>query len=414
MAKIKNIQDVSQFQLCSGCGMCASIEPKRFFMKDIVEYGRRPFIKENAIEENGDALKVCPGIQLKHSINYQDSKLINKLVDDWGPIYEVMEGYAVDEKIRFSGSSGGVVTALALYCLEQGGMENVLHTAAKKDKPYLNESVISKSRKDLLTTTGSRYAPASPCDKIEAIESCSKKSVFIGKPCDVAAVQQARKIRPNLHKNLGLVIAFFCAGVPSTKGSLELMKKEGVTNLDSVNKLRYRGKGWPGYWRVNYKNNKGEEESQQLSYAESWDFLQRFRQWRCYICPDHTGEFADISVGDPWYKEVKLGEAGKSLIVVRSQQGQKILHAAVNAGYLIIEKSDSSLLTRSQPNLLNVRASLWARLTVLRLLGAAVPKYDGFKIFHLWWHHLNSIEKLRSILGTIKRIYRKGLLKRVK
>jgi coenzyme F420 hydrogenase subunit beta len=412
MAKIKNIQDVAQFQLCTGCGMCASIEPQRFFMKDILKQGLRPFIKKDAPEETGDALKSCPGIGLQHNIDYQDPKLVKSLVDDWGPIYEVMEGYAVDEEIRFSGSSGGVVTALGLYCLEKGRIPHVLHTAAQKETPYLNETVISKSKEDLLKTTGSRYAPASPCDSIEKIENNSEKSVFIGKPCDITAIQQARKIRPKLDENLGLTIAFFCAGVPSTEASLKLMEKEGITSPDAVNNLRYRGKGWPGHWAVQYKNNQGSEDLQQLTYAKSWGFLQQFRQWRCYICPDHTGEFADLSIGDPWYKDVKPGDAGKSLIVVRTQRGQQLLRKAVDAGYIIVEENNPSLLPRSQPNLLDVRASLWARLLVLRLLGAGVPRYEGFKLFSLWWNRLNALEKVRSVLGTAKRVYKKKLHQR--
>jgi len=413
MAKIKNIKDVVQFQLCSGCGICAFMEPERFVIKDVLEYGRRPFLKNDKVEENGDALKVCPGINLEHTFNRQDPKLLNNLLDSWGPIYDVMEGYASDKEIRFSGSSGGVVTGLALYCLEKGGMGSVLHTAARKDKPYLNETVLSKSREELLATTGSRYSPSSPCDRLGEIDKGDERIAFIGKPCDVAAVQRARKLKSNLDKNLGITISFFCAGVPSTEGTLKLLKREGVTDPETISSLRYRGLGWPGKWVANFKN-KGEGESKQyLSYAESWGFLQQYRQWRCYICPDHSGEFADISIGDPWYRETKLGELGKSLIVVRTQRGQELLNAAIDSGYIVAEKSDSSLLPRSQPNMLNSRNLLWGRLLALRFSAAAVPNYRGFQIIYLWWYKLSGLKKVRSILGTIKRVFRKGLYKRI-
>lgn len=54
-------------------------------------------------------------------------------------------------------------------------------------------------------------------------------------------------------------------------------------------------------------------DARQMTYADSWAYLQRYRQWQRYICPDHTGEFADVAVGDPWYREVQAGEAGTSL-----------------------------------------------------------------------------------------------------
>jgi len=413
MPKIRNIQDVSQFQLCSGCGVCAAMEPDRFYIDDVLQYGRRPFLKDGAAEENGDAFSACPGINLKHTFNRQDPKLINNLLEGWGPVYEVMEGYAVDEELRFSGSSGGVVSALALYCLEKGGMDGVLHTAARKDKPYLNETVLSRSREDILASAGSRYSPASPCDKLAEIDEGQEKVAFIGKPCDVAAVQRARKLRSNLDKNIGITISFFCAGVPSTEGSLKLLEREGISDPELISGLRYRGKGWPGLWTAEYAGIDEDKSVRQLSYSDSWGFLQKYRQWRCYVCPDHTGEFADISVGDPWYKKIKPDEAGNSLIVVRTELGEQLIKDAINAGYISIMNRDSSLLLKSQPNLLDARGALWGRLLGLRLAGAAVPKYHGFKMVSFWCSRLNWVEKLKSIVGTVKRVYRKRLLKRV-
>lgn len=409
---IQSIDDVVEYQLCSGCGLCAYMEPERFHMADVVDYGRRPFLKNPNCQEVGNALAVCPGSGLEHTYDSQESDVIKALSDGWGPVREVFEGFATDEEIRYAGSSGGAATAIALFCLELGGMHGVLHVAARKDVPYMNRTVMSRTRTDLLAATGSRYAPASPCDGLDLIEKSGSSCVFIGKPCDVAGVQKARKLRPELDKNIGVTIAFFCAGVPSTKGTLELLKKIGIEDPDTVTDLRYRGNGWPGLWTVNYKDKDELDKTKQITYSESWDFLQRYRQWRCYICPDHTGEFADIAVGDPWYREIKPGEYGNSLIVARTKRGQDILRAAVRAGYISLETSDPSLLPRSQSNLLNSRGQLWARLKVLHLMGAAVPRYRGFALFRFWLR-LSLKDKISSFTGTFKRILIRGLYKRV-
>jgi coenzyme F420 hydrogenase subunit beta len=324
-------------------------------------------------------------------------------------VYEVWEGHAVADPIRFAGSSGGAATALALYCLEQTNMSGVLHCRASESQPYRNETVYSTTRAMLLSATGSRYAPASPCESLEWIEQADFPSVFIGKPCDVAAVQRAGKIRPQLEAKLGLTIAFFCAGVPSTRGTLELLKRVGVHDPDSIQQLRYRGNGWPGNWTVQWRDPDGTSRKVELSYEESWDFLQAYRQWRCYICPDHTGEFADVAVGDPWYRAVQAGEAGSSLIVARTPRGREIIHAAAAAGYLKLITKDARLLPRSQPNLLATRGSLWARLRVLRLLRAGVPEYRGFETFCFWRQELTIKQKIQSFTGTAKRVFRKRL-----
>lgn len=408
--KICSIDDVVVNQLCTGCGACAYIEPLRYRMGDVFDLGRRPFLIDNAVPETFEALKICPGISLSHSGSiYENDELNQELLDGWGPIYEVWEGYASDKEIRFSGSSGGAATALALFCLEKQEMSGVLHTGAREGAPYMNQTVISRSRKELLERNGSRYSPASPAEALKSIEESSEQLVFIGKPCDVTAVKNARKIRSELDKKLGLVIAFFCAGTPSTKGLLDLLSNNGVSNPASIDNLRYRGNGWPGMWKVNFKNKDGENIEREQTYADSWGFLQKYRQWRCYICPDHTGEFADISVGDPWYREVKSEEVGKSLIIARTKKGLDIIKAAENAGFIVLEKNNPNLLPLSQPNLLATRGALWARLKVLSLFGVAVPKYKGFKLFKFWVLNLSFKEKLGSVIGTAKRIFSKGL-----
>lgn len=407
---IKSIDDVVAMQLCTGCGICAYVEPKRFRMADTMDHGRRPFLLDNAILESGEALAVCPGAHLEHpaSMRTRDD-ILPELLDAWGPVLAVWEGYAADPEIRFSGSSGGAATALALYGIEREGMAGALHVGARNDVPYLNETVYSKSRTDLLDRTGSRYAPASPCDSLDRIEAADGKSVFIGKPCDAAAVMSARKLRPGLDEKLGLVIAFFCAGVPSTKGTLDLLRANGVNDPATVQELRYRGKGWPGMWTAKFLNREGKQEIKQVSYADSWGFLQQYRQWRCYICPDHTGEFADIAVGDPWYRKVQDGEPGKSLIVARSGRGLAVIRAAAAAGYLILEDSNPDLLPRSQPGLMETRGAIWARLWVLRMLAAGVPRYSGFPMFKFWVGNLDITAKLKSIIGTVRRVFTKRL-----
>ena len=378
-------------------------------MGDAFEHGRRPFLVDGARPETGDAMSVCPGASLEHTFDREDPELIGDLADAWGPVYDVWEGFASDPQIRHAGSSGGAATALALYAIELMGMGGALHTAARRDKAYLNETVYSTDRASLIEHTGSRYAPASPCDGLNLIAGAERPSVFIGKPCDAAAVQRARAANPQLDQKLGLVIAFFCAGAPSTRGTLELLRHVGVDDPNSVLSLRYRGKGWPGMWTVTWADSEGREHTEQRTYAESWGFLQRYRQWRCYICPDHTGEFADIAVGDPWYREVQPGEPGKSLIVARTQRGRDIVHAAAAAGYLTLETRDDSLLPRSQPNLLKTRGGLWARLLVLRAMGAAVPRYRGFELLRYWRSELTLKAKFRSFTGTAKRVLRKRL-----
>jgi coenzyme F420 hydrogenase subunit beta len=412
---LRTIRDVAEYQLCTGCGVCAAISPATTVMVDDIEHGRRPRLSGDGSDDASRlAMSVCPGAGLSHTFDERDPALLRELRDAWGPVLAVWEGHAADTQIRRAGSSGGAATALALYCLEKVGMHGVLHVGAKEGAPYLNETVMSRTREQLLARTGSRYAPASPCEGLPLIEEAQGPCVFIGKPCDVAAAQGARKLRPQLDAKLGLTIAFFCAGTPSTRGTLELLKKAGVHEPEAVRSVRYRGNGWPGRWTVEFESPKGAMQSRSLSYEESWGFLQEYRQWRCYICPDHSGEFADIAVGDPWYRRPQADEPGSSLIVARTRRGLDALRAAAAAGYLVLEREDPTLLPRSQPNLLRSRGRLWGQMMALRLAFAPHPRFSGFPLARFWWSHLGVRQKLQSTLGTLRRVWRKSLYRRVR
>lgn len=413
---IKNIDDVVTRQLCSGCGACAYIDPDAIEMVDDLDHGRRPLRKSssrNSLLEK-EALNVCPGVGLEHTFERKETSFIQSLTPGWGPVLEVWEGFATDEAIRFSGSSGGAASAISLACIEKGKMHGVLHIKARADAPIFNETVLSTSLDEILNATGSRYAPASPCDGLQLIEEAPAACVFIGKPCDVAAANSAAKLRPKLSEKLGLTIAFFCAGTPTTNATINLLKRMGIEDPASVKDLRYRGNGWPGEATAKYLKN-GIIETRSLSYEESWgEVLTNDKQWRCHVCADHTGEFADIAVGDPWYRKVKSHDPGRSLIIVRTLKGQRILREAMEAGYLSLKRVKPSVLPKSQPNLLRGRGAVWARILVCRLMGVPAPKYRGFAMFRYWSAKLTLQEKVKSVLGTVKRIITRGLMSQIR
>lgn len=411
---IENVEQVAARHLCMGCGACAGLFPGHVEMVETADHARRPrCLTKDALQGPvaERMMRVCPGAETQYRRDDGMSEGNSQLFDDWGPVLEVWEGHAADSELRFRGSSGGLVSALALYAIERGGMGGALHVKARKDVPYLNESAISTTRKELMEGSGSRYAPASPCDRLAEVESSSRPVVFIGKPCDVAAAYKAAQERPDLAERLGLTIGIFCAGVPSLGATFDLMRHLGASDPGRVQELRYRGRGWPGRMAVVASKPDGQTHSASVSYDEGWgDILQKKRQWRCHVCADHTGELADLSVGDPWYRPAAPGDPGRSLLVVRTERGRRILREAMAAGYVVTERRAPSTLPRSQPNLLRARGSIWGRLLTLRLAGAAYPRYPGLRLFRVWRFRLSWREKAQSIYGTALRIIRKRLI----
>ncbi len=402
MIQIRNATDVARWNLCNGCGACVyACKDNLLELVDFAAHGLRPVLREtSSCASCSDCVKVCPGLGIDHDSASFSGSSFAELAQSWGPVLEVWEGHATDEDTRHFGSSGGLATALALFCIEQQGMRGVVHIGSDDRTRYLNATRFSDTRAALLGATGSKYAPASPCDGLQAIEDADGPCVFMGKPCDIHGLRKAQRLRPELAANVGVAIGIFCAGTPSTQGTLDLLKRFDIDPKD-VAEVRYRGRGWPGTFAVRLHDQT--EWRDLATYQEAWGFLQKYRPYRCHLCPDGTSEFADLSCGDPWYREILPGEEGRSLLLVRTEAGRRIVAAAIAAGRVTLEPVRPQVLHLSQRELQLKRGAIWGRILMMSAAGLPVPRFSGFSLFGNWLR-IPFEHKLRSLVGTARRI----------
>jgi len=297
-----------------------------------------------------------------------------------------------------------------MYAIERENMSGVVHVGHDDVVRYRNKTAFSTTRAELLAATGSRYAPGSPCDGLRSIEDGAAPAAFIGKPCDVAGLRKLQALRPQLDRNVGVAIGIFCAGTPSTQGTLDLLRKYGV-DPDDVEEVRYRGRGWPG--RFSIRRQGSEEWCDLATYEDAWSFLQSYRPYRCHLCPDGTAEFADISCGDPWYRPIEEGELGSSLVLARTDRGLEMVEGAIDAGYVNLEVVPPRTLELSQRELQLKRGAIWGRVMTFKALGIPAPRLGGFSLFANWLR-IPLIQKLRSVVGTVRRVYRRRLFEPIR
>jgi coenzyme F420 hydrogenase subunit beta len=391
----KNVREIAEWRLCTGCGACAYVCPeKKVRLIDILDQGIRPELRVDECGSCNICVKICPGYEQTLSDESDPITWVRKQV------LEVWEGYASEQKVRYNGSSGGLASAIALYCLEREGWEGVLHVGSDPGNPWKNKTFFSRTRAEVVLLAGSRYSPASPCSELGQIECVPALAFLSAKGVMLLVLEKVKKIRSTLGKNTGVALGIFCAGTPSTKGTLELFKKLGVETA-RVTEIRYRGKGWPGKFTVCLDGE--ETPSSSLNYMEAWGFLQKYRPFRCYLCPDGTAQFADIAFGDPWYRPINKNDEGFSLVLVRSENGRRILKSARDAGYVCLQPASPEILEKSQKNLLVKRKTIWGRMLAMKLFGIPAPKLHGFSLFESW-RDLPFSQKSRSILGTTRRI----------
>jgi coenzyme F420 hydrogenase subunit beta len=395
-----SIDEVVRWRLCLGCGACAYLSGGALRMVDQPGVGLRPLAEAgNEGQARERPHRYCPALGASAPETSEADPVAARL--GLGPVLEVWEGHATDRETRLSGSSGGALTALARFALEGGGMAGVLHVGADPDDPLRNRAVLSRTFPDLLRNTGSRYGPAAVCERLDLVERAGGPCVVIGQPSEVTALRNLERLRPKLKENVGLALSFYCAGSPATSGTASLLRARGV-DVDKVEAVRYRGNGWPGLFTARVKDR--EEPALEMTYADSWAELQAHRPWSTHIWPDGGGEHADISCGDAWHREILPGEAGSSLIVVRTARGRDFLRQAVEAGYLEVEKSDPRKVVKAQQNLMSKKGAVWGRLLAMRFMGLPTPRHRGYRLFREW-RRLALGDKFRSLAGTVRRIW---------
>ena len=386
----KEIRKVVSSGNCSGCGVCASLSPEVAMEYDDDGY-QRPVVSGSSVSVLTPALfrQFCPGVSLS-------APIADGAVDPiFGRYVSMWSGRASDDHARNAGSSAGVLTALSGWWIDQEKGRRVAAAQGASDGSGKTIPIELTSKEDALRSAGARYAPVAvgalvnPNDDTQSI---------VGKPCEVAAVVRAR----TSSGEGPLRFSFFCAGTPSQRATdslVESAKEHGVPQS-----VRYRGDGWPGRFVV----SSAAAPLLSMDYRTSWSsHLGPAIQWRCKVCPDGTGEYADVAVGDYWATDAQgypvLEEAEpNSVVIARTARGHESLMQAVADGVIELDVIDRKRLQSSQPSQVLRRRSLGGRILGAMLAGRRVPRYEGYGLLRIILG--SPILTFRAAIGTWRRI----------
>ncbi|MDB5524331.1 MAG: hypothetical protein JWM58_2094 [Rhizobium sp.] len=376
MTRAASIDDIVTRGLCVGCGLCESLAGADKLKLGLNAEG---FLRPKQLmpldaETERKVLAVCPG-------NVQRVEGTDSPVDViWGPLKGLFAGYSRDEEIRFKGSSGGVATAVAAHMLNSGMASAVLEVSADSAAPLHAVTRVAKNRSELIEGAGSWYGPAAPLRRMHELLDKGKPFVVIGKPCDIAGVRNLARIDPRVDRLVVCTISFLCAGLSSFGVARNIIAGHGVEEKD-VSLFRFRGHGCPGMTRIETHDGRAFEQT----YDDTWSHaLNQAIQFRCKICPDSTGEQADIVCADAWDNDdgYAHGEKeGRGAILARTERGLAILKSMQTRAELEMQPLELSRFERMQPHHKHRKSVLVARLLGLWLGGQPVPDYKGLRLF---------------------------------
>lgn len=392
------VQRVLRGELCTGCGLCASVSAGIEMASLPPGYNRPVGVGTVSVAEELTIAAACPGAVVEP----WDAPERHPY---WGPYRQVMTGAAVDPAILFEGSSGGAISALLIQALRSGLVDRVVQVAPDPDRPTRNVVTVSRTHDEVLNRAGSRYTASSPLQHIMAVLEDGGAAAFVGKPCDVSALRRLGRVDPRVGRHIPLALSFFCGGIPSHDG-VERILADMKVDSTAVTAFRYRGRGWPGNCVAETA-----EGSVEMTYARSWGgFLSKEVQFRCKICPDAVGGVADIACADAWYGDddgyPSFDEAeGRSLIVVRSEAGERILRDAIAAGALSTTPLPIGEIDRMQPSQARRKRLVLARMAASVLAGQPTPRLRGLSVIEA--ARLAPLrETVQNFLGTLRRTLR--------
>lgn len=381
-------------EYCTGCGLCKSIRNVQFKKdKSGFEY---PILKNDDIQF---CKSICPA----------GGKFLYKCSNNfiWGKQEAVYLGWSTDDKIRQCASSGGILTTIGLYLLKNKIVDGIIQSKQSPDCPYGVITIVSNNEDEVKSCMGSRYSISAPLSNIKSLIKSGKVYAFIGKPCDVSALKLYLEEDITMKKQIKYLFSFFCAGQPSEKANLKLIKDLGCKDVKDCKSLQYRGNGWPGYATV----IKSDGSLRQMSYNDSWGkILGRDIRKSCRFCIDGIGEMADISCGDAWHmtedNKPDFSESnGRSVIFARTDRGKRLLERIIEENYLLVEKYNVDKLKYIQKYQYERKASMASMILALILTRKIYPNYS-LKILFKYTSFISKKTVLRRFLGTLKRIFK--------
>lgn len=382
--------------------MCAGISDGAISMAIDDKGFARPEVRGTVAPHVEAAIaKACPGaIVAPWPVNFEGD-----VHPSWGPYRQCSTGHATDDEVRFAGSSGGLLSALAIHALESGLVDAVVHVRGSEIQPTANDVTVSRDRAAVLAAAGSRYGPSAALAQLGQLLSLDERYLVIGKPCDISALRQLGTVDARVSRTFPFMLSFFCGGLPSAHGTEAIVRALGFAP-EELTAFRYRGMGWPGTASATSADGR----TATMSYEQSWGkFLSGRVQYRCKICPDAVGGTADIAGADAWYG----GESGypkfdqrdgRSLAMVRSAAGEALLQSALAAGTCTVTPLPITEVDLMQPAQARRKRLVRARLLAARIMRQPVPMMRGLMVEQAA-QGASIKDQVKNVLGSVKRIW---------
>jgi len=299
------------------------------------------------------------------------------------------------DKIRYKGASGGVITHITKYLFETGKINSAIgfkFMGIELFKPYLIDSF------DSYNQTGSVYHEINIYNFLKNnIDGIKSPILITCLPC------QVRPIKRLMNRSAidTVVISLVCSNQLEKEATYYFLDKNNI-DISKVKEFRYRGNGWPSGIQVKTDEKEYFFHNNNSKWIDVFH-SQIFSLNRCLSCVDTFGLDADISIADPWLKRyVEKDKIGASIVIAHTEAGENIVSMMIKTNSLnVIELLSSKDAVLSQKGTL-IKKYIFKKyrkkfLKLMKLFRSTLYKkyFFSFSRYHRYF--------FSKLIGVIKR-----------
>jgi len=285
---------------------------------------------------------------------------------------------------------------------------------ADPNNPFSGKTILATSVVDLMASQKSRYTQVNYSLGLKELAQAPKgKYAVVGLPCQLAGIlrwaQNSKKINNKIYLQIGL----FCGHGVSTNFGKVIASKGLKLRPDSVRSISYRSGSWENYG-FEYQGGFGRkwmEFGRGSLISECWStyFLC---PTRCLLCNDGFALYSDIACGDAWHIFNGDKDLGGSVVVTRSEVGQRVIEKSMAGKVLSLSQIELKDVLRSQLSIVRFEKFLQsAIIKFYSLLRWPLPANRVCKNFSRL--HFNQLLAAATVIFHAKAsflIYRSGIL----
>ncbi|HJO79999.1 MAG: Coenzyme F420 hydrogenase/dehydrogenase, beta subunit C-terminal domain [Acidimicrobiales bacterium] len=320
--------------LCTGCAGCVISCPH-----DVIGYKHapgayRPFHLEDELGadncvhgEKGctSCTRACPRFRNWETEADEHLHARERRRDEMSGIYkDVLLTRATDTTVLDHGQDGGLVSAILIWCLENGVIDGALVSETEGEGGWRAVPALATDREEVLAASGSRYTYSANTMAItEAKERGLGSLALVGMGCQtsVGPVMWHRRVG-KAGKPIKLNIGLLCSKSFDDSIFEDLFWAKYRLRREDMAKMNIKG-----VFQIWMKN--GDYHEVNLKECHAWT------RDGCSHCPDFAAEHADISTGG-------IGENSDwTLTVVRTELGRQIIMAMLADGVIEGRPGDS-------------------------------------------------------------------------